>query len=445
MRVAWGRIMLCLFVLLLACSSIRQATALGLSYEYMEDKTLELAPGENYYFKLIFQNDEGQDVRIRVALDSEIATLIGDPEVTIPAETYDSFVYFNITVPPDAEPGAEYRVNYEVLPTEEGEGQVPFTVKYSRWFTVRVIDEYAAAERQAPGDVSRVARDGSWLGNTVLTVVLLVLILAVLLLAWRRSELFAKGFRGSPARAKASRPENSRQEPAMMGRETPAAKRPEHLSKGQARSPSLVRAPAPGRALPPEDAAEGTTPQQPAADAMRSEEWTKDPGLVVEKKERWSFLHKLWQHKEPEKKEAASDADVWEDGLPERPGASELPKEQAAWQATGTGSMVQSAPRVQAPPARDEAVASFSLDQLPVNEAPSGKAFFLHDGMQLKNLHSLYRALQAMSDETFAGFVTAEKNDFSTWTGDALGLPDVAARLKASTTKEEMLRALEGR
>jgi hypothetical protein len=184
-RLGLGQLLLLMLLLLLFLPSV---LGLGLSYEYLEEKTLTLAPGEQHFFKLTFQNDEPESVRVSVLLESEIAELVGDAEITIPAETYDTFVYFDIQVPEEATPGSTYRVNYEVLPLEDGEGQVPFTIKYSRWFDVAVA-EGEAAVIQEPSDLDNVARDTSLFGSVWITIILIGALLVVVVLAWRRSEL----------------------------------------------------------------------------------------------------------------------------------------------------------------------------------------------------------------------------------------------------------------
>jgi hypothetical protein len=98
-RLGLGQLLLLMLLLLLFLPSV---LGLGLSYEYLEEKTLTLAPGEQHFFKLTFQNDEPESVRVSVLLESEIAELVGDAEITIPAETYDTFVYFDIQVPEEA-------------------------------------------------------------------------------------------------------------------------------------------------------------------------------------------------------------------------------------------------------------------------------------------------------------------------------------------------------
>ncbi|MBR9692475.1 hypothetical protein GOV07_00940, partial [Candidatus Woesearchaeota archaeon] len=187
MSVSWGL----LFLALLLC--MPSVTALGLSYEYLEDKTLELGPGENYFFKLIFQNDEDEDVRIQVTLNSDIAELVGDAEITIPEQTYDSFVYFDIKVPKEAASGDTFSINYEVLPLKDGEGQVPFSVKYSRSFRVLVVDK-VVPDVQTPSDMNLVARNKVSFGGIGITLLLLVVITALIVLIWRRSELLTGHF-----------------------------------------------------------------------------------------------------------------------------------------------------------------------------------------------------------------------------------------------------------
>ena len=118
------RILTYLLLIILVSTGVQ---AFGISYQYMQNKTLELYPGQNYMFKLTVQNKDEEDIRVNIALDSAIATLAGGSELKVPGATYDRHVFFNITIPEDAQPGDMYNINYLVRPLGRGEGQVPFT------------------------------------------------------------------------------------------------------------------------------------------------------------------------------------------------------------------------------------------------------------------------------------------------------------------------------
>ena len=73
-----------------------------------------LVPGESYFFKLTLQNEDEQDIPVMIEVNSDIATLVGDPFITVEGNTYGSFVYFNITLPEDASMDEEYSVRYTI-------------------------------------------------------------------------------------------------------------------------------------------------------------------------------------------------------------------------------------------------------------------------------------------------------------------------------------------
>ncbi|MFC1647859.1 hypothetical protein ACFL1B_00235 [Nanoarchaeota archaeon] len=185
--------LLVLFLMIVLLSST--VNALGLAYEYMENKTLKLGPGENYYFKLTIQNEQDEYSVVNVTLDSDIANLVGGGVVAIPPKTYDRFVYFNITVPPNATDRQEYWVRYNVNPAGgRGSGQVPFSVRYYRKIRVEVVGGWPEAKptTEAPKDIGYVIKEPEpepagygWL----ITIALVMVISLLLLLIWRRSSM----------------------------------------------------------------------------------------------------------------------------------------------------------------------------------------------------------------------------------------------------------------
>jgi hypothetical protein len=190
-------------------------SGLGLSYQYLENRTLTLTPGENYYFKLTIQNDAAEEATVNVTLSSPIAQLVGGGVVTIPATTYDRFVYFNITVPSNATPGTRYPVSFTVSPAgPRGPGQVPFAVSYDRRIDVLVTTPPLVIPPSAapPPDLSKVQRpEPDRLLVTLIAAVLLVLlcVLIVWLLRRRRPRKVRFTLRPTP------RPEPRPDSPAL--------------------------------------------------------------------------------------------------------------------------------------------------------------------------------------------------------------------------------------
>jgi len=157
----------------------------GISYEYLPNKTLSLYPGQNYMFKLTIQNKDPEPVNVNVALDSAIATLEGGPELKIPGETFDKYVYFNIKVPETAQPGDVYNINYLVSPVDKGEGQVPIAVRYDRNFKVLIVEKPADVEEQQPAPIPGEAGPGIAKWIFIPIIIIIVAVLAVLL--WKKS------------------------------------------------------------------------------------------------------------------------------------------------------------------------------------------------------------------------------------------------------------------
>jgi len=170
--------------LLLVLVLIGIVQAFGISYEYMENKTLELYPGQNYMFKLTVQNKDEEEVTVNISLDSAIASLLGGPILDVPGKTYDKHVFFNITIPEDAQPGDIYNINYVVAPVGRGEGQVPIAVRYARNFKVKVIPKPKEAQEEQPVPTPRKPE----IPVLVVILVIIIVVLILLILIWRKSQ-----------------------------------------------------------------------------------------------------------------------------------------------------------------------------------------------------------------------------------------------------------------
>jgi septal ring-binding cell division protein DamX len=181
-----------ILAVLLIISATGKASALGISYEPLENKTLKLAAGEEYYFKLTLQNEESQDITVNVSVQSDIATLVGDPVTVLPAKTYSRFVYFNISVPADAEPGTRYAIHYSVVPTVKMEGQVPFAVRYDRSFDILVEPQAGVTVKAPPSDIDQVQRQSSKTGVVLLGAFILLVLIGVVALLWIKSKGISK-------------------------------------------------------------------------------------------------------------------------------------------------------------------------------------------------------------------------------------------------------------
>jgi len=174
--------------LLLAILLIGPVQGFGISYDYMENKTLELYPGQTYMFKLTVQNKDKEEVKVNISLDSAIARLVGGPILEVLGQTYDTHVFFNITVPEDAQPGDIYNINYAVSPVGRGEGQVPISVRYARNFKVRVVPKPKEAEKEQSAPIPEKPIIPRWL----VILVVIIVILALLTLIWRKSHQISR-------------------------------------------------------------------------------------------------------------------------------------------------------------------------------------------------------------------------------------------------------------
>jgi len=120
---------------------------LGLSYEFLEDKTLSVPPGTEYDFKITLQNEQDEKVTVRITVSSDVGKLVGREKRTIPAKTFDSVAYIKIRVPKDAEIGTLFPLNFTVAQESDD-------LSYNRELRVLVSEDAdeadATAERSIP-------------------------------------------------------------------------------------------------------------------------------------------------------------------------------------------------------------------------------------------------------------------------------------------------------
>ena len=75
-------------------------------------------------------------------------------------------------------------------------------------------------------------------------------------------------------------------------------------------------------------------------------------------------------------------------------------------------------------------------------DVPDGKRFWCHDGMVVKNLKELKRALDDMSDETFHYHLAGGRNDFSKWVREVVGDDKLAEALGKTRSRIEASKAV---
>lgn len=156
------------------------AHGLAVSYPYFDDNTVKLHRGETYYYPINVQNEQDGPISAKVEVTSPIARLLGQEILDIPAKTFTTTVYANITVPEDASIGQTYTVGFNVgpAPGQPQEGQVPFTVSYGRSVTVLVVEGDPPEAAQPPEVVAPAsASPASW-------PVIPILIIAAVLVAF---------------------------------------------------------------------------------------------------------------------------------------------------------------------------------------------------------------------------------------------------------------------
>lgn len=76
---------------------------------------------------------------------------------------------------------------------------------------------------------------------------------------------------------------------------------------------------------------------------------------------------------------------------------------------------------------------------------PANNAFWCCDGHTLRSMRELETALIDMADETFAYHSNADKADFSTWVGDAVGDDKLARDLAKSPNRSQAAKCAKAR
>lgn len=198
-------IVLIVFLIIFSAISVQ---AFGISYPYMPDNTLDLYPGQTYMFKLVVQNKDPEDITTHISIDSSIATLVGDSLLDVPGGTYDSHVFFNITVPDDAYLGDTFNINYAVSPTERGEGQIPFAVSYDRSFKVRVVEKPEGLEEPEEEQPLPIP-EAPLIPKGVFIVLIIIVMLVLIVFIWRKSRQMSSLI----VKAKSAKPESGQLEP----------------------------------------------------------------------------------------------------------------------------------------------------------------------------------------------------------------------------------------
>ncbi len=84
-------------------------------------------------------------------------------------------------------------------------------------------------------------------------------------------------------------------------------------------------------------------------------------------------------------------------------------------------------------------------EKLTIVNAKNESCFWINNGPVLKNLKDLKESLLTMSKETFSYHVNKEKNDFASWTKEALEDSTLANKLAKAKTLKSTIKAIGDR
>jgi hypothetical protein len=80
--------------------------------------------------------------------------------------------------------------------------------------------------------------------------------------------------------------------------------------------------------------------------------------------------------------------------------------------------------------------------EVQLKDAPKGKEFLLYGEQKLKSIRELKNALITMDNEVYYHHVTPERNDFATWIRDVFNEYELAHKVRATKSKEELEQIL---
>lgn len=139
----WFFVGVFLLFTLLASNSV---LSLGVAYDYLEDDTLLVGLGQSVNYKLYLQNSDTEEVAIKIILNSDIAKVKGESSIVVPANSYDTVVLLEISIPVDAKVGEVKKIDYSIEPSTNNEGMVPLTLQMNQHFFVKIIGNDGSSE-----------------------------------------------------------------------------------------------------------------------------------------------------------------------------------------------------------------------------------------------------------------------------------------------------------
>ena len=203
------------FVLLL--SILPTIFAFGISSDYLENNILELTPEAHYEYQINLQNGAPIDLYVNLTVTNAegIASLNRTSTIFyLPPKTYDLIVPLYITIPPYAFEGKTYDVSYSLRPVDGKSEGVSFTVVLSRGFTVKISKEgFIARDVRAPKPKKYQDTLSELTARVVMNIeaykfhaggalIVLTSMLFVIILTWKRSEIFSRSISKEPPQQK---------------------------------------------------------------------------------------------------------------------------------------------------------------------------------------------------------------------------------------------------
>ncbi|MFH1585847.1 MAG: hypothetical protein ABIB79_03705 [archaeon] len=169
--------------------SLSLISALGVSAPYWDNNPLKMYPGEEKEVSFILVNRpdaETSKATIHLLNDGGIAEITSGTSYNVKPGTGED-VIFRINLPENDIIGNSYNIEFEVLSTPEGEGQVAVAVGYNVQFPVEVVEEQQVPVDQIPDEAMPQVKESNGMIFGIV-VVILIIVLIILFLILRRKK-----------------------------------------------------------------------------------------------------------------------------------------------------------------------------------------------------------------------------------------------------------------
>ncbi len=172
------------FYMVVFLLSLSMVNAFGMASNYLEDKTMYLAPGEIKEYKVELQNNDPVEQKIKFELQSEIATIKNKQEYyLVGGDKIKQDVILIIEAPKNVQIGKEYVVKYSAVPITDSGKPINLNIKFNNEFKVIIRKK----------DVKlNLENEKNNFGKIPVSVILVLIFLLAVLLIFKKNKALIK-------------------------------------------------------------------------------------------------------------------------------------------------------------------------------------------------------------------------------------------------------------